>query len=809
MILFLPFSLPDATPIGDRYAMQTRDGFTYYFFNLEPFDCHPADDRRAMLLRVARLHVVSGVRQADIMCAFDISRPTVARAVKRYRERGEDAFFEPRRGRGRTVVDAQMADQAAKLLASGISGSACARQLGIPVSTFHENRRAGVFAAPAAALAAVADAPQAVAATDHPANADAPQAAAATDHPAVADTPQAAAATDHPANADTPQAAAVTDHPANASHTEPAAATDRASRDARDKQAPMGRAARDVEGRMLASAGLMTEAKPVFAAPAHAVAHGGVLAALPMLLREGLLGAANRLFRLPDGFYGLTTILLFVAFMTLARVRNPEGLRYQAPGEWGAILGLDRCPETKTLRRKIRLLTSAEHTVRDWQAELARTWATEHDDDWATLAVDGHVKVYAGRKGRLPKHFVARQKLCMPASVSYWINALGGTPLLCLHKALDPKLVKAIEQDVVPHLQHLGVVPEAAPDLTRPDAGAPALTLVFDREGWSPDLFKRLARRGIACITWHKNFKGEDWPEEDFRTLEVLIHGPAGTSTTTVDLAEQRIVLRNGLTVRQIRRRLANGRQVPVITTHPQMPLIQVAGAMFSRWSQENFFKYMREQFNLDSLPTHDLEPLDPDAQVVNPVRRALEKTIRRVRSRLATARNRLAEALQEHDRDTATRLQADANALAAELDQLTQQRADSPTHVRAGDLPEQDKLDALPVGGRLFLDLVRMIAYRAETRMMVPVITTQGKKPNARRLLRALLTSDANIIPLPANGILRIQLLGLGSDACDRMLAPLVEELNATRTIYPGTDLRLVYELAGDPPPVVSPDSG
>ncbi len=764
MILFLPFSLPDATPIGDRYAMQTRDGFTYYFFNLEPFDCHPADDRRAMLLRVARLHVVSGVRQADIMCAFDISRPTVARAVKRYRERGEDAFFEPRRGRGRTVVDAEMADKAAKLLASGISGSACARQLGIPVSTFHENRHAGVFAAPAAALAAVADAPQ---------------------------------------------AAAATDRPANASHTDPAAATDRASRDARDKQAPMGRAARDVEGRMLASAGLMTEAKPVFAAPAHGVAHGGVLAALPMLLRAGLLGAANRLFRLPDGFYGLTTILLFVAFMTLARVRNPEGLRYQAPGEWGAILGLDRCPETKTLRRKIRLLTSAEHTVRDWQSALARTWATEHDDDWATLAVDGHVKVYAGRNGRLPKHFVARQKLCMPASVSYWINALGGMPLLCLHKALDPKLIKALEQDVVPHLQQLGVVPEAAPDLTKPDAGVPALTLVFDREGWSPDLFKRLARRGIACITWHKNFKGEDWPQQDFRTLEVPIHGPAGTSATTVDLAEQPIVLRNGLTVRQIRRRLANGRQVPVITTHPQMPLVQVAGAMFSRWSQENFFKYMREQFNLDSLPSHDLAPLDPDAQVVNPVRRALEKTIRRVRSRLATARNRLAEALQEHHRDTATRLQADANSLAAELDQLKQQRADSPTHVRAGDLPEQDKLDALPVGGRLFLDVVRMIAYRAETRMMVPVITTQGKKPNARRLLRALLTSDANIIPQPAKGILRIQLLGLGSDACDRMLAPLVEELNATRTIYPGTDLTLVYELAGDPPPAVSPDSG
>ena len=326
MILSLPLSLPDATPIGDRYAMQTRAGITYYFFNLDPFDCHPADDRRAMLLRAAKLYVVCGVPQADIMAAFQLSRPTLARAVKRYRERGEDAFFEPRRGRGRTVVDAEMAEQAAKLLAAGFSGSACARHFGIPVSTFNENRRAGVIADPTRAPAAAAAA----------------------------------------------QPAAITVPPAAAAAPDPAAATDRASRDARAKQAPLGRAAHDVERRMLASAGLLTEATPEFAAPAHGVARGGVLAALPLLLREGLLGAAQRLLRLPAGFYGLTTILLFVACMTLARVRNPEALRYQAPGEWGAILGLDRCPEAKTLRRKIKLLSSAEHTVRAWQSESWR-----------------------------------------------------------------------------------------------------------------------------------------------------------------------------------------------------------------------------------------------------------------------------------------------------------------------------------------------------------------------------------------------------------------------------------------------------
>ena len=78
MILSLPLSLPDATPIGDQHAMQTRDGITYYFYNLEPYDCHPAGDRRAMLLRAAKLQVVSRVRQRDLMRAFQVSRPTVA-----------------------------------------------------------------------------------------------------------------------------------------------------------------------------------------------------------------------------------------------------------------------------------------------------------------------------------------------------------------------------------------------------------------------------------------------------------------------------------------------------------------------------------------------------------------------------------------------------------------------------------------------------------------------------------------------------------------------------------------------------------
>ena len=197
---------------------------------------------------------------------------------------------------------------------------------------------------------------------------------------------------------------------------------------------------------------------------------GGVLAALPALLKEGLLSETGLLPLLPKGYYGLPTILLFLAFMTLARVRNPESLRYQAPGEWGAVLGLDRCPEVKTLRRKIGLMANDEASVQAWQLALARRWQADEPELWATLAVDGHVKVYAGRKGRLPKHFVSREKLCLPASASYWVNAHHGRKVPSGHrKPLAPGVAAR-------HPKGCSVAKEPRSGLTRRDPRCPVLT---------------------------------------------------------------------------------------------------------------------------------------------------------------------------------------------------------------------------------------------------------------------------------------------------------------------------------------------
>ncbi len=737
----LPINAPESMSIGAFFSMVTCDGITTYFHYLLPFDQHRADDRVARNLRIAKFAVARRATQAEIARAYGIRPETVSRLAKKYRTEGESSFHVQRRPRSRVTVNAETAQRATELLAEGCSGSSVARQLGIAPSTFSEHCRAGIIVKPERR-------------TEH------------DDQPST---------TEFKASDDV-------------------GAVDRAARDHRDKQAPMGRAAHDVDARVAASQGLITEVAPQFTESATAVRNGGVLTALPALLVQGLLDNVGRHFKLSNGFYGLNTVLILIALMMLARIRNPEALRYQCPGEWGLLLGLDRCPEVKTLRAKLRQISCDESQVQAWQRHLAQHWIKDDPQHCATLSVDGHVKVYSGRKGNLPKHFVARQKLCLPAAASYWINELGGMPLLCLHQQIDRKMVHTLEHDMLPELRRIGAIPRVAPDLTT-TAAQPVLTLVFDREGWSPNLFQRLAQQGIACITWHKNHRGADWPQSRFQPLEVPIHGPAHHSARSVLIAEGEVELTNGYKVRQIRRRMDSGRQIALITTHPTLPMQQVVTALFSRWAQENFFKQMRQEFNLDALSVQRLIPVDDNARVVNPERRELEKRIGSVYSKRNRALVQMIE-LQNQNRNAA-QYERTAQQFELELVRLKAQRLQIPSHVRAGDLPEHQRLDALPSAPRHFLDIIRMIAYRAETQMMPAINAAQGKKQNARKLLGKLFQCDANVIAQPEQGLLRVELLGLANDASDRALLPLIKELNETATKYPETDLTLFFEIS------------
>ena len=70
------------------------------------------------------------------------------------------------------------------------------------------------------------------------------------------------------------------------------------------------------------------------------------------------------------------------------------------------------------------------------------------------------------------------------------------------------------------------------------------------------------------------------------------------------------------------------GHQTQILTTRDDEDPAILAHLMFSRWREENFFRYMRAHFGLDALDSHATTTEDPERLVANPIRRAADKEL-------------------------------------------------------------------------------------------------------------------------------------------------------------------------------------
>lgn len=566
----------------------------------------------------------------------------------------------------------------------------------------------------------------------------------------------------------------------------------KSQRSIEDNQAILGVGATNQLERLAASLGGLHAVNPCFL-PMVDIPCGGVLLALPVLLSCGLLSKVDQYFRLPKGYYSLQSIFLLLAFMALARIKTMEGLRYCAPGEWGKLLGIDRIPEVRTLREKLKLL-SQDGAPEKWGSHLCQEWLAAEKETAGIFYIDGHVRVYHGSQTKLPKHYVTREKLYLRATVDYWVNAMGGQPFFFVNKAVDPGLIDVLENEIVPQLENLTF------ELPK-EALSHRFTLVFDREGYSPALMQRMKEKKIACITYHKHAK-EAWPVEEFSMQS--IRSFAGNKID-VQLAERGTYLSKTLWVREIRRRSVDGHQTSILSTDYQSDFAIVAAEMGDRWCQENFFKYIRQHYNLDGLIDYALEPIPETTKLVNPEYRRLDSAVRQVRAKHARKLTEFASIHLESEIDPVevenyeqkkAILLENIQQLQITLDETKEQRKKIERYTTLGQLPEEERFKRLAMPRKHLLDTIKMVAYRAET-AMVNVLRTEMSRPDEGRcLLRSMYQTEADLLPDETNKTLTVQLHHSANHVSDDAIHVLCAELNETEMVFPGTELKLIYKL-------------
>ncbi len=537
--------------------------------------------------------------------------------------------------------------------------------------------------------------------------------------------------------------------------------------------------------RLTAALGLLEDALPLFA-PARNLPCAGVLLAIPILLACGLLPIAEKIYgSLRPAFYGLRTTMVAYVLLALLRIPRPEALKEHSPAALGRIVGLDRMPEVKTLRRKLTRLAAAQGSYRLGQ-EIARRRLQQRGRMMGFLYIDGHVRAYHG-KHTIPKAYVTRARLAAPATTDYWVNDKRGDPLFVVTAEANASLTRMLP--IV-----LGEVRQLVGRRRR-------VTVVFDRGGWSPKLFRELLAAKFDVLTYRK-WRTRRISENRFRRHKAKLDG----RKVEYLLHDQPVrFLKGRLRLRQVTRLGAHGHQTPIITSRWDLPAIVVAYRMFERWRQENFFKYIKAEYLIDALADYQVEPDDPDRSVPNPARKALEKEMRRTRLQLDKLRARYAETtlgsrsprLDQRKAKKETRaLRAAIEQVQGRLKKLQRQHRSLAPRLPLAQARQSQVVVKLATERKHLTNVLKMVAYNIESDLM-QLIRPHYKRAEdeGRTFIQSALQDAADLEP--TSNELHIRLAPLSSPHRTRVLEALCAALNQTNCIFPGTRLRLRYSVA------------
>jgi hypothetical protein len=539
--------------------------------------------------------------------------------------------------------------------------------------------------------------------------------------------------------------------------------------------------------------------------PASRIPYVGLFLALPALEPTKLLPCAEKALaeHLNQGFYSLDTILLEALLRALAGEPRTEGATCLDPEGFGRILGLDRAPEAKTLRRRHREIADTDK-VGDLLEAMAfeRFQHTKGPEDGPVMVlyVDGHTRAYAGGK-KIGKLHSTRLKFPTPATEETWVSDSNGDPVMVVMAEPGTSLVKEIRR--------------LLPELRRAIGDERRVVVGFDRGGWSPALFADMEAAGFDALTWRKGTT-EDVPEKQFGTVQhVDEHGETRewkAADTTVDLLISKTTGQS-VSMRQISRivPLTKGsgtRQIHILTTLKEPGAAELIYRLGARWRQENYFRYAREHFALDAHPGYGSHDDDPERSVLNPAKDKSHQVVLAARAHrdkmnaLTDAALLVANTPPEGatsvlvTNEVINAIHEPVNAAHAEVLKAEDAHLAVPGRLPLGEvIPGQRVLETRL---KQFTHLIGMSAYTVSMSLARDILTNTGykrAKKEAHALVRKILTQPGDIDPT-VPGYLEITLDPMPTQSETNAAAELCEHLTATETRFPGTDRILRFAI-------------
>ena len=243
-----------------------------------------------------------------------------------------------------------------------------------------------------------------------------------------------------------------------------------------------------------------------------------------------------------------------------------------------------------------------------------------------------------------------------------------------------------------------------------------------------------------------------------------------------------------------------------IVTSRQDLSPVTIGYRMFERWRQENFFKYMAAEYAIDALVDYGVEEDELERLVPNPRRKQITGERNKIKAEIKELEHQYGlEAMnnQEAKRRTMRGFKIAHTAMRRKIETLQQRELELKALYRntPAKVPLKNTLANDATVYRLkrekkhLTNLVKMVAYQAETDLLSLIRPHYARADDeGRTLIQSAMTSSGDLQATDTE--LRITLNPLSSPRRSEIIRELCAELNTTNMIFPGTNLRLVYDV-------------
>jgi transposase len=429
---------------------------------------------------------------------------------------------------------------------------------------------------------------------------------------------------------------------------------------------------------------------------------GGLLFA-PLMKQYSFIPTLKRVidFATYEG-YSFEELCTTLFYLDVFGFRSLEDFKRVYPEEFGLLIGRSTSPSLFTLRRflhKVRELNKSEELI----DEFALTYLNSGIAKWGVLYIDGHFLPYYGIYP-ITKGWHGVRKIPMKGSYNFIGVDARFIPWIFLVRSSSEDLLKKIPE-MMEKAKRIGS------DIGLSEQEIDDLVLVFDREGYSAELYKFIdgrdrkdKKRRAIFISWAKYSDKwvNDIDEERFdKSVEVKYEIQ---SSKKIKYFETKRTMSKFGVIRAIVIQSGRMKKRSVIYTNAkdnEIDCERIIALLCRRWGEENLIKELLLKHLINYSPGYVFEELEEQPLVDNPQIKRLKKEKAGQATKLHKLKLQLADwilkqpdkAAFEDLKESKIQLLADITKVDNEILLLNQQIDETPKKIRFDQAKDGEKL--------------------------------------------------------------------------------------------------------------------